>query len=166
MKYTVWFFAYISLGCSYAQPDSCSFTDREGGYTLDVPCNWKVQDHSRKNQMIRANFSRGKMGFQVRMFRNRDSLATFYPGYLKQFISDMEHHWHGEAEVLEESLGTRFYRTEIEMQRGDGKVWVFWEYLFENQGTIIVFQCGAMKNDREAATSVFNAIADSMEFVD
>jgi hypothetical protein len=140
--------------------------DREGGYILQIPCSWNVVDHSGKNAMIRADFSKGKMGFQVRMFRTQSTLASFYAGYIKNFIRDMEQHWHGEAEVIEEFRNMRFYRTEIDMQRADGKVWVLWEFLFENQGKIIVFQCGAMQKNRDAASPIFNAIADSMEFTD
>ena len=50
------------------------FVDESGEYSVFYPANWELEDHSYKNEMIRADISQeGHTGVQIRMIDTSES---------------------------------------------------------------------------------------------
>ena len=59
------------------------FRDIIGGYEIDFPNYWNIEDLSQTNQMIRADiYKDSNVGFQIRMYKIKD-FETFKENYIR-----------------------------------------------------------------------------------
>lgn len=147
------------------------FIDESGEYSVFYPDNWELEDHSYKNEMIRADISReGHTGVQIRMINTRETeLAIFSDSYINNFIQEMRDYWQGEIEELSRTythLGDNYCcRSEISMTKGNGEKWVFLEYIWLNKGYALAFQCGTKLEKRSEKVPQLDQIASSLSFL-
>ncbi len=149
-----------------------SFRDEGGGYQIHYPANWKVDDRSAANQMIRANIGQGdRVGFQIRLYDDvQKEFDAFVDWYAKQFKKDMQSHWGGEMSVVGQEHGLigkhSGSRLSYIINRRDGEKWFFKHYLWQQGQRAIVLQCGTPVALRSENEPVLDRIAETFEFVE
>ena len=86
--------------------DWLKFIDESGDYSVLYPANWELEDHSYKNEMIRADLSQnGHTGVQIRIINARnDELENFAEVYLSNFMEEMIDYWQGEIREVDRSF--------------------------------------------------------------
>jgi hypothetical protein len=151
--------------------DWLQFIDESGEYSLLYPANWQLEDHSYKNELIRADVSKeGHTGLQIRMLKTQqDDIRDFSEIYLDQFRSDMLNYWEGvlkETERTFKNIGRNYgCRSTIIMEKGNGEDWLFLEFIWLRDDYALVFQCGTKLEMRPDQESLLNQIAASLEFL-
>ena len=156
------------------QPDlnnMLTFHDRGGGYQIQYPSNWTLDDNTAANQMIRANIGQGEtVGFQIRMYDDvKKKFGNFVHWYADQFIEDMRGHWGGAMSQAgrEHGLVGKYpgSRLSFILNRRDGEKWFFKHYLWPQGKRVIVLQCGTPVELRQQNEPVLDKIAETFEFV-
>jgi len=156
------------------QPDlehMLTFHDRGGGYQIQYPPNWTLDDNTTAGQMIRANIGHGKtVGLQIRMYDGVEKeFGNFVDWYADQFIEDMRGHWGGEMSVVGREHGRigkcPGSRLSFVLNRRDGEKWFFKHYLWPQGKRVIVLQCGTPVELRQQNEPVLDKIAETFEFV-
>jgi hypothetical protein len=157
-----------------AKPDldnMLTFHDQGGGYQIQYPSNWMLDDKTAVNQMIRANISRAEtVGFQIRMYDAvNDDFDEYVDWYADQFIEDMQGHWGGEMSLAGQEHGLigkhPGCRLSYTLNRRDGEKWFFKHYLWPQGKRVIVLQCGTPVELRQQTKPVLDKIAETFEFV-
>jgi hypothetical protein len=155
------------------QPDlehMLTFHDRGGGYQIQYPPNWTLDDNTAAGQMIRANIGHGKtVGLQIRMYDGVEKeFGNFVDWYADQFIEDMRGHWGGAMSQAgrEHGLVGKYpgSRLSFVLNRRDGEQWFFKHYLWPQGKRVIVLQCGTPVELRQQNESVLDKLAETFEF--
>jgi len=147
------------------------FQDEDGYYSVQYPFDWELEDHSFKNEMIRADISReAHTGIQIRIIRKSSTdLVEFTESYINQFMNEMESHWKGSIEEIERSFkyidGNYGCKSSIIFEREDGENWLFIEYIWLRNSYTLVFQCGTKLELRSVKEPILDKIAASLEFL-
>lgn len=148
-----------------------TFRDKGGGYQIQYPSNWTLDDKTAANQMIRANIGQGEsVGFQIRMYDDVEKeFDKYVDWYAEQFIEDMQGHWGGEMfqagrghGLIGKHPGSRL---SFILNRQDGEKWFFKHYLWPQDTRVIVLQCGTPVEVRQQNEPVLDEIAETFEFV-
>ena len=147
------------------------FHDQGGGYQIQHPSNWTLDDKTSVSQMIRANISQGDtVGLQIRMYDDvKEEFDEYVDWYADHFIEDMQGHWGGEMflvgredRLIGKHLGCQVSYT---LNRRDGGKWFFKHYLWPQARRVIVLQCGTPVELRQQNEPVLDTIAETFEFV-
>lgn len=147
-----------------------TFHDRGGGYQIQYPSNWTLDDNTAANQMIRANIGQGDtVGFQIRLYDDvQKEFDEYVDWYADQFIEDMRGHWGGEMSVIGREHGLigkhPGSRLSYILSRRDGGKWFFKHYLWPQDERVIVLQCGTPVELRRQNEPVLDKIAETFEF--
>jgi hypothetical protein len=148
-----------------------TFCDKAGGYQIQYPSNWTLDDQSAANQMVRANIGQGdRVGFQIRVYDDmRQESDAFVDWYAEQFIEDMTGHWGGDMSQAGREHGLigkeQGSRLTFVLNRRDGEKWFFKHYLWRQGRRVIVLQCGTPVELRQHNEPVLDKIAETFEFV-
>lgn len=147
-----------------------TYTDDGGSYLIEYPADWDVEDHSFKNEMIRADINRDEIvGFQIRLLENPGIPEQDYTGrYLTTFAEEMRTHWQGRVEIISamKNIGEGFHHWQgsLSLIRADDSKWFLKEYIWFNNDRILVFQSGTPWKYRELYEPILDEVAASVEF--
>jgi hypothetical protein len=148
-----------------------TFHDITGGYRIQYPAHWKLDDHTRADRLIRADISTGKVaGVQIRIEKG---IAVDFPRYvdtyIERFKSDMTGHWGGDVTETDrrfEAIGAHEgCRISLILKRGDGQEWFFKEYLWPRGDWVYIIQAGTELDSRRENEPILDAMAASFELV-
>ncbi len=148
---------------------SGTFVDREMGYSLSFPADWKLQDHQKQGGLIRADISRGsQVGVQVRVDRTGgDDFDAYVDRYETRFRNDMSAHWKGgltgaqrECGVIGNAAGCKLSAT---LRRGDGQEWWLVQYLWPHDTRVVILEAGAPAATRRDNEPLIQRVADSVQ---
>lgn len=148
------------------------FRDDTEHIQLHYPSHWGINDYSGKNQLIRADLSDGsRAGLQVRVQNDvQTDLENFAQSYLEQFMTDMKKHWKGDIGVIDrgfEQIGKhRGFRALLVQTRPDGQKWFLKEFIWKQDGKVVIFQAGARSGMIHIYEPLFDKIAGSFTFLE
>ncbi len=148
-----------------------TFVDPWGSYELVVPAEWNLQDRRNGRHMIRADFSKGDAGFQVRVLGNvhAHTASAFAQPYVGRFVSDMEGHWGGAIRYAKpgcEPVGDLGgCRVSLEHTRPDGAAFWLGQYIWLRGAQAVVFQAGAPLASKQVVQREIDAIARTFRWL-
>jgi len=148
------------------------FKDESGKYALHYPADWALEDHSFKNELIRADLFLAEItGIQIRImdYDGRDQ-DRYIRGYLNNFEQDMEEHWQGKATNVEKNSNvfskTNCWKLSLDFISGQDQEWYFIHYLWFRDSDVLVFQSGIMQKYQQLYEQVIDEIARSVVMFD
>jgi len=147
------------------------FEDETGGYKIKYPADWLIESKVEKDEMIRADIAQGqRAGLQIRKTEYKsDNFNSFLDSYLDKFKDEMTSHWKGEFSDEQRSVENRidhnFSRITFRFTTTNGAEWVFIEYIWQKDTTVIAFQCGLEYDSKDKYLPVFDSISDSFEWM-
>jgi hypothetical protein len=158
--------AAADSGSSTTAELSQVFRDRT--YRLRYPANWRLEDHSKAQKLIRADLisPSGDAGAQVRVQTispgaNREA---FVDTYVARFISDMKGRWGGEIKVVDRVASRAdLIAVSLTHHRRDGQAWFFKEHLWFSDGQVVILQSGTRLANRDRDEPILDAIAATLQ---
>jgi hypothetical protein len=148
------------------------FRDVTGGYQIQYPSDWHLDDKTAPDGLIRADIARdGSAGFQIRLQREvKTDFDSFVEAYISKFKQDMIDYWGGTMTEAGRSFGPlgdhEGFRLSLLMKRVDGQEWLFKQFLWPHEDAIIIIQAGVMLDLREEAEPILDAIAETFELTE
>jgi hypothetical protein len=149
--------------------DMRSFHDPAGGYRIRYPSDWKLEDHSRADHLIRADISKGtETGAQIRIEKGISlDFPTYVNRYIERFKRDMTQHWGGQISVVDRRFGDigahPGCQVSLISKRRDSREWLFKEYLWPHGDWVYIVQAGTELGSRDENEPSLDAIAESLE---
>jgi len=149
-----------------------TFEDKIGGYKIYYPAGWLIESKADTDNMIRADIAYSqRAGFQIRKLEyTSNEFNNFLDSYLGTFKEDMVSHWKGEFFDEQKSIDNRidhnYSRTTLKFISANGAEWLFIEYLWQKDKTVIAFQCGLEYDFMAQYLPIFDSISDSFEFIE
>ena len=148
-----------------------TFEDQTAGYGIVYPGNWSLEDHTFKNELIRADlYYSEEAGIQIRL-ENRENYSEkeYAQAYLNQYIKDMRSHWPGDI-WLESSeqkvLGCcEAYVYNIIHKRENSGRWLLRNYLWFKEDRAVIFQGGMISAKENEFKEEFDLIVNSFRFI-
>jgi len=147
------------------------FIDESGDFSVHYPADWELEDHSYKEEMIRADISReAHTGVQIRMISTSNlDLQDFAPPYIDQFMEEMKAHWKGNIYENQRDflyIGSNYgCKSTILFDREDGEKWLFIEYIWLRSNYVLIFQAGTRQEFQADKEPVLDQIAASLKFL-
>lgn len=102
-----------------------TFSD-SAGYTVPIPEGWRLIDHTKRDQLIRADITKGKdAGVQVRLQKcSPDAFVEMEKALSHQYKLDMSKHWGGDCvEIETTTLRKGALTRRFQLDRKDGQRW-------------------------------------------
>ena len=149
-----------------------TFEDKIGGYKINYPADWLIESKTDTDDMIRADIAYGqRAGFQIRKLEyTSNEFNNFLDSYLENFKEEMVSHWKGEFHNEQRSVDNRidhnFSRTTFKFLAENGTEWLFIEFVWQKDKTVIAFQCGLEYDFMDQYLPIFDSISDSFEFIE
>ncbi len=148
------------------------FKDKNEDFQLKYPAHWQIEDHSDKDQLVRADISKDKTaGVQVRVQKNmKQEFKAFTASYLDHFTDDMTGHWKGTTTLISskfEKIGTHHgFSAALVLKRGDGQKWFLKQFLWNKGDKVYILQSGAEYNKVHIYEPLFDKIAGSFKLLE
>jgi hypothetical protein len=155
-----------------SRDDLLVFQDVKGGYLIRYPSDWKLEDKTESDGLIRADVARdGAAGFQIRLQRDVSAdFEAFVESYIDKFKQDMIDYWGGTMTEIGRSYGPigihKGFRLDLILKRVDGQEWLFKEFLWPHEDKVIIIQAGVMLDKREETEPILDAIAETFELTE
>lgn len=144
--------------------------DRQSGYRLKYPADWKGRVFTNSTNLIKAEVTKGSgdTGLQVRVYEKvNKSLASFGSWFVTDMTGQMENHWGGKMNLLDKKALPMGKQNALvitfRFDRKDGKKYFFKEYLWKKGNRIYLIQSGTPYQDRSRAEPILDGIAGSFE---